>query len=196
MVFKNMMKDNIQLLKADGTESNEMKASVQDGKIYLMKSDILIESGDFIKRKMSNGGIETFEVITPGFYEGIQSIPAHYQMKVKKLGMPEAEKAIQSITYNISGSNARVNNNSTDNSYNIINNDLVSKIEDLRTELNNNNNNLSNKVKEESLEIVVAVEEECKKEKPNKVVVRSLVRSLPAIESITTIGASIVSMLN
>jgi len=84
MVFKNMMKDNIQLLKADGTESNEMKASVQDGKIYLMKSDILIESGDFIKRKMSNGGIETFEVITPGFYEGIQSIPAHYQMKVKK----------------------------------------------------------------------------------------------------------------
>jgi len=109
--------------------------------------------------------------------------------------MPEAEKAIQSITYNISGSNARVNNNSTDNSYNIINNDLVSKIEDLRTELHNNNN-LSNKVKEESLEIVVAVEEECKKEKPNKVVVRSLVRSLPAIESITTIGASIVSMLN
>jgi len=51
MVFKNMMKDNIQLLKADGTESNEMKASVQDGKIYLMKSDILIESGDFISVK-------------------------------------------------------------------------------------------------------------------------------------------------
>ena len=85
MVFKNMMKDNIQILKADGTESDEMEASVQDGAIYLMKSDILIESGDFIKRKMSNGGIETLEVITPGFYEGIQSIPAHYQMKVKKL---------------------------------------------------------------------------------------------------------------
>ena len=59
---------------------------------------------------MSNGAEETFLVIDPNFHEELFGMQAHYQMKVKKLGLPEAKKAIQNITYNISGNNARVNN--------------------------------------------------------------------------------------
>ncbi len=78
-------------------------------------------AGDLIQRKMSNGGIETYEVIAPSFHEGGSMIPAGYQIKHKNLGLHEAEKAVQSITYNLNGPNSRVNNHSTDNSTNVVN---------------------------------------------------------------------------
>lgn len=121
MPFKEIMTDKIKIIKTDGQEIEDLKASVQKKGIYLMQSDVLVEPHDLIQRIMSNGGTETFKVLDPGFHEGVHGIPAHYQMKVQKLGIPEAKNAIQSITYNFSGSNARVNNNSTDNSTNIIN---------------------------------------------------------------------------
>jgi len=196
MPFASMMKDKIQVLKSDGTTSIEMNASVQSKGIYLMRSDILVEPSDLIQRVMSNGGTETFQVIDPGFHEGAGgSIPAHYQMKVKKLGLPEAEKAIQSITYNISGANARVNNNSTDNSSNVvnINNDLSESIEALKAEINRIE--LPAKEKEEAIEVVDAIEEQCKNEKPSKVVVNALMKSLPNAASIASIGSLILSLL-
>jgi hypothetical protein len=196
MPFASMMKDKIQVLKSDGTTSIAMNASVQSKGIYLMRSDILVEPSDLIQRVMSNGGTETFQVIDPGFHEGAGgSIPAHYQMKVKKLGLPEAEKAIQSITYNISGSNARVNNNSTDNSSNVvnINNDLSESIEALKAEINRIE--LSAKEKEEAIEVVNAIEDQCKNEKPSKIVVNALMKSLPNAASIASIGSLIISLL-
>lgn len=196
MPFAKMMKDKIKVLKADGSKSPEMNASVQSKGIYLMRSDILIEPKDLIQRVMSNGGIETFQVIDPGFHESLgHSIPAHYQMKVKKLGLPEAEKAMQSITYNISGPNARVNNNSTDNSRNIvnINHDLSDSIEALKNEINRLG--LSNQEKAEALEVVEAIEQQCKNEKPSKVIVNALIKSLPHAASIASIGSLIISLL-
>ena len=196
MPFSSMMKDKIQVLKSDGTKSSEMNASVQSKGIYLMRSDVLVEPSDLIQRVMSNGGIETFQVLDPGFHEGAGgSIPAHYQMKVKKLGLPEAEKAIQSITYNISGPNARVNNNSTDNSSNVvnINNDLSESIEALKAEVNRLE--LSAQEKSEAIEVIGAIEDQCKNEKPSKVVVNALISSLPTAASIASIGSLIVSLL-
>lgn len=183
MSFASMMKDKIQVLKSDGTKSIEMNASVQSKGIYLMRSDVLVEPGDLIQRVMSNGGTETFQVVDPGFYEGAGgAIPAHYQMKVKKLGLPEAEKAIQSITYNISGPNARVNNNSVDNSNNVVNmnNDLSESIEALKAEINRLE--LSAQEKEDAIEVVGAIEEQCKNAKPSKVVVHALINSLPTAQ--------------
>ena len=119
MSFASMMKDKIKVLKSDGQESGELSASVQSKGIYLMSSSVLIEPNDLIQRTMTNGGTETFQVLDPGFHEAVGArMPAHYQMKVKKLGLPETEKAIQSITYNLNGNNTRVNNDSTDNSTN------------------------------------------------------------------------------
>ena len=196
MSFAHMMKDKIQVLKSDGTKSSEMKASVQSKGIFLMRSDVLIEPNDLIQRIMSNTGIETFQVIDPGFHEGSSGeIPAHYQMKVKKLGLPEAEKAVQSIIYNISGSNARVNNHSTDNSNNFvgIGNNLSESIEDLKAEINSLE--LSDQEKAEAIEIVDAIEGQCKSNKPSRVVVNALICSLPTAASIATIGSLIVSLL-
>ncbi|MBF4232607.1 hypothetical protein EA002_22985 [Vibrio anguillarum] len=191
-----MMKDKIQVLKSDGTTSSVMNASVQSKGIYLMRSDFLIEPHDLIQRVMSNGGTETFKVIDPGFHEGMgRDIPAHYQMKVQKLGLPEAEKAVQSITYNISGANARVNNNSTDNSTNVvnINSDLQEALSALKSEVKRLN--ISDSEREEAYEVVEAIDAQCQNEKPSKVVVNALVKSLPTAASISSIGSLIVSLL-
>lgn len=82
-----MLKDTVSVLKQNGERYDGVKASVQSGGIYIMRSDILIEPMDIVQRDATNGGRETFEVLDPCFYEAHGGIPAHYQMKVKKLGV-------------------------------------------------------------------------------------------------------------
>jgi predicted nucleotide-binding protein len=84
MPFKDMLNDRVRVMRSSGEEHADIPASVQKNKIFIQQSDILIEAGDFVERKMSNGGIELYEVIDPGFHEGLGSIPAGYQMIVKK----------------------------------------------------------------------------------------------------------------
>ena len=118
MPFSKMMTDNLTLRKKDGEIISDIKASVQSKKIYINRSDILIETGDLLQRKMSNGGEEIYEVIDPGFHEQFGGIPAGYQMTHKKLGLPEAKRAIQNITVTIHGDNSgnmQVGNNNTMN---------------------------------------------------------------------------------
>lgn len=195
MSLSSLLKDTVSLLKKNGERIDGIKASVQSQKIYINQSDILIETGDLIQRRMSNGGEETYEVIDPGFHERHGQIPAGYQMTHKKLGLPEAVKAVQNITYNISGANSRVNNQSTDNSQNIVNLDsnVVDNIALLRSEIEK----LINKPEEkkEAFEVVDAIEGQFSSGKPSKVVVKSLLASLPTISSIATIGSFLLSYL-
>jgi len=190
------MTDNIKVIKSDGQEIENLKASVQKKGIYLMQSDVLIEPRDIIQRMMTNGGHETFKVIDPGFHEAFHNIPAHYQMKVQKLGIPEAEKAIQSITYNISGVNARVNNNSTDNSTNTINTnqDVVEHIALLRKEIEKIVS--SNRNKKDAMEVVDAIQEQFESGSPSKAVIKTLVSALPHTGSIASIGSFLISAIN
>lgn len=195
MTFHQMMTDKIKIIKSDGREFGELKASVQSKEIYLMQSDVLIEPNDLVQRIMSNGGAETFRVIDPGFHEKFHSIPAHYQMKVQKLGIPEAEKAIQSITYNITGPNARVNNNSTDNSTNIvnINQDVAEHLALLRQEIGRLVT--SEKEKRDALEVVDAIQGQFESNTPSRAVVKTLVSALPHAGSIASIGSFLLSAL-
>jgi len=94
MSLSSFMKDTVSLLKKNGEKIDGIKASVQKRKIFIDRSDVLIETGDLIQRKMSNGGEETYEVIHPGFYERHGGIGAHYQMDVRKLGSSEAKGII------------------------------------------------------------------------------------------------------
>ena len=131
----------------------------------------------------------------PGFHERHGSIAAGYQMTHKKLGLPEAEKAVQSITYNISGPNARVNNHSTDNSTNVvnINFDVSEHIAMLRTEIERLLSD--SQEKQEAFEVVDAIEGQFTAEKPSKAVVKTLLASLPSAGSIASIGSFLLSCL-
>ncbi|MBH9742393.1 hypothetical protein [Vibrio navarrensis] len=194
-MFSDLMRDKVTVLKQNGEKYEDIQASVQSKKTFIQRSDILIETGDLIQRKMSNGGIETYKVIDPGFHEGGSMIPSGYQIKHKNLGLPEAEKAVQSITYNLNGPNSRVNNHSTDNSTNVVNENsaVAEHIELLRAEINRLVQ--STQEKQDALEVVDAIEGQFSSGKPSKAVVNTLISSLPHAGSIASIGSFLVSTL-
>jgi len=195
MVFDDLLTDTVSLIKKDGTNVEGIKASVQTSKIFIQGKKPLIESGDLIQRKMSNGAEETFEVIDPGFHEEFHSIPAGYQMRVRKLGIPEAKSAIQSITYNVTGHNARINQNSIDHSVNVVqlHPDVTDNLQALRTEIQRLIQDPSQR--QEATEVVDAIEEQFNSGAPRKSVVQALVRGLPSAGSIASIGSFLVSLL-
>ena len=147
-----------------------------------------------MQRQVSNGADETYEVIDPGFHEKIHEIPAGYQMDVRKLGVPEAKSAIHSVIYNVTGNNARFNQNSVE-SVNVVqmSSDVVENLEALRQEI-------SQLIEEdfrrlEALEVVDAIEHQFKSGSPKQAVVRALVQGLPAAGSIASIGSFLLSCL-
>jgi hypothetical protein len=191
MPFADMMKDTIDLLKSDGTRRTGLKASVQKSKVFMDANDILVEPQDLIIRKMSNGAEETYRVIDPGFYEEFHGIKAHYQMEVQKLGLPEAKSAVQSITYNSTGNNARVTQNSIDNSTNVVQIDAraIQYVEALRKEIDGSY--LSASEKAEANEVLDEVDSAFRSGNPKRSVVTALLKALPQVANV----ASIVSAL-
>jgi len=192
-MFSDLMNDTVSVLKQNGQCIDKVQASVQKNKIFIDRSDFVIDSGDLIQRKMSNGAEETYEVIDPGFNEIFHGIPAHYQMDVRKLGIPEANKAVQNITYNVTGPNARINQNSVDNSANVIfiNPQVSEHLEVIRSEIARFIQKESEKVA--AYEVVNAIEEQFKTGKPSKIVVSTLLKGLPAVGSIASLGSFILS---
>lgn len=195
MGFSSLMTDKVTILKKDGTRFEDVKASVQTRKIFIEDSKLLIESGDLIHRKMSNGGEETFEVIDPGFHESFGGIPAGYQMSVRKLGIPEATRAVQNITYNVAGHNARINHNSIDNSTNVvnINPEIAECIAALRKTVQESE--LSAHDKKSAGEIIDVMDAQFQSGKPAKPVIAALLAGLPHIANIATIAASLLAFL-
>ncbi len=189
-----LMTDTVSILKKNGTCVDQIKASVQKEKIFIDHSDFIVESGDIIQRKMSNGAEETFEVIDPGFYEKFQGIPAHYQMDVRKLGIPEAKKVVQSITYNITGPNARMNQNSVDSSVNIvsINPEVSEHLNAIRSEIDRM---VQESEKKEAHEVVNAIEGQFESGTPSKTVVSTLLKGLPSVGNIASHGSFILSLI-
>lgn len=195
MPFADMMNDTIELLKADGKNVPGLKASVQRNKIFMEAKGVLVEPQDLIIRRMSNGAEETYRVIDPGFQEDFHGIKAHYQMDVHKLGLPEARSAVQSITFNITGNNARVNQNSIDNSTNVVQVDsrAIQYIEALRKEIGGSS--LSTMEKAEANEVVDEVESAFRSGNPKKSVVSALLKALPHVANAASIVSALVSLL-
>lgn len=195
MPLSNMMNDSIELLKSDGTKKTGLKASVQKNKIFMDAKDVLVEPEDLIIRRTSNGAEETYRVIDAGFHEDFHGIKAHYQMDVHRLGLPEAKSAVQSITYNITGTNARINQNSIDNSTNVVQIDAraIQYIEALRNEINGSD--LSAPEKVEANEVIDEVDGAFRAGKPKKSVVNALLKGLPHVANVASIVAALSSLV-
>lgn len=195
MPFADLMNDTIDLLKSDGTKKSGLKASVQKNKVFMDANGIMVEPGDLIIRRMSNGAEETYRVIDPGFHESFHGIEANYQMEVHKLGLPEAKSAVQSITYNITGNNARINQNSIDNSTNFVQIDsrALQYIEELRKEIENST--LSAADKADAKEVIDEIEGAFRSGNPKKSIVAALLKSLPHVANVTSIASAIAALV-
>lgn len=196
MSISDLYTDVIEVLKQDGTRHANQKASVQRTRVFMDHSTFPVEAGDLVIRHMSNGLKETFKVIDPGFQERFHGIAAHYQMHVQNLGLPEAKHAISNITnnYNLSGPNARINQNSTDTSSNIANIDsrAIQCVERLRNEIRSMS--LADEERTEALETLDDVESEVQSTSPRKRVISSLLKQLPTAEMITNIVTSLIGL--
>jgi hypothetical protein len=194
--------DSIDLLKQDGATVAGIRATVASSDLIVFSAKqqgiaelVRVDPNDLLVRKTSVGE-ETYQVIDPVFYEqGLGPRGAHYQCKVKKLGLPEATAAIQHITYNVSGPNARVNVNSTDNSTNIANIDsqVDQHIGDLREAINTSG--LNAEQMREALEIVDAVKAQFEAGKPKRSVVMAMLSAIPAVGKIAAAITALISIL-
>jgi hypothetical protein len=116
------------IVAPDGSVRSSPQANFTGDLIVIAGKDTVVLPGDEIRRALPNGTDETFEVLDPIFYDtGIMG--AHFQVKVRRKGTFQHG---QGGNYNVtvSGSNARVNIASTDNSSNIaIHGDLFGDVE-------------------------------------------------------------------
>lgn len=197
MSIGSLMRDMVKVLKADGTKHEGIRCSVSGSDtITIMEPKFAIDHGDLVVRTNSLGQDETYKVIDPKFSEGLGgAIPPHYKLKVKKLGIPEAEAAVQNIIYNFNGHNARVNNSSVDNSVNTvqIDNRAQTYINQLREVLKAAP--LSDSEREDALDVADAIEAQFESGKPKKSVIGALLAGLPPIESVLSIAASIAELM-
>lgn len=91
MSFDEFMTDQVALIKRDGERRDGIPASVQRDKIFIDDASLIIEPGDLLEREASNGLLETFEVVDPGFNEAWGGIDAHYQIAVRRVPPEEID---------------------------------------------------------------------------------------------------------
>lgn len=122
--------------------------------------------------------------------EYIESLNAHYQMKVQKIGLPQKQNSSHTV-YNI-GDNAKIYNHSMDMSINIHHNtEITKKLNELRDEIEKISN-LSQK--QEALEIFQEIQEQSLSDIPKRTILNALINSLPSIDNIASIANSLISM--
>jgi hypothetical protein len=123
MVFRDMMRDKVTLVKADGTVARQnIKAQVSAGEIITFDADLPLEPGDHFLRSLPSGLVEDYLVDDPNFMTGIHGIPSSFQSKVHRSREAAAppQQVIQRITNHFHGDNSRVTFG-TDKSINVVN---------------------------------------------------------------------------
>lgn len=197
MPLNDMMRDTITLIKQNGERHDDMRASVQGTLVIYMKGEPLIESGDEIVRIASNGGQDRMIVIDPGFHEPSRAFPAHYQMKVQKVGgyqpTPAPEKQVSQV-YNFNGDNARVNHNSIDNSTNVVKREEVSVklIAELRQLMEKAD--IPEEEREIAADVLDVIETQFGSGKPKASIVTRMLETLPKIAGAGEAVAKLVAL--
>lgn len=145
-------REKIMLIKSDQTVIKDIDALFTASTVLIEDVTIKIEDGDYMLRTLPNGIEEKYLIIDNGYFGGSgHGIPAHYQVKAKKItNIQEMDRNIVN-NYNFSGAN-KVNINSTDNSTTNVtyNNNDTKLFEDLI--------NTANSI-EKSDEIIAAINE-------------------------------------
>lgn len=119
MPFSDMMNDLVTLVKKSGEVHREnIKALVSDNSVHIMDGKLPIEKDDHLLRPLPNGLVEDYIVVSPGFQRGMGGIPDFFKAKVRAADEPVASQ--QTIIAHLSGSNARMYVNSTDNSVSVM----------------------------------------------------------------------------
>jgi hypothetical protein len=83
--FDRLLRDRITVVKPDGRQFEDVKASVQSDSISIYDTTIPLEEGDKIYRPLPHDLTEEYIVLDRGYHEKLHTIPARYQAKVRKV---------------------------------------------------------------------------------------------------------------
>jgi hypothetical protein len=190
-MFQHLFNSTVCLRKNNNTYDN-IKAVISKNKITIPitgTENYNIEPGDIIERIIHGGFKEEYEVINPVFNEAFHGIPQHYQIDVRKIGVPE--KSPQLISNVINGNYNKINQNSVDNSKKInINPGISKQLCDILHEIENLK--ISEFEKNEYFELIEEIKKHLETSKINKKFVSSLLKALP---DTVKIAASIAQLL-
>ncbi|RFU93664.1 hypothetical protein DYP60_13635 [Sphaerochaeta halotolerans] len=94
-------KSTISIINRDGEVLYQnIKAVFADNMFLIEDIKLIFEEGDIIEKLLPNGKSERYEILETGFNEGLSTIPAHFQTKVRKIIKHKAEN-IQGYTPSI-----------------------------------------------------------------------------------------------
>jgi hypothetical protein len=135
-MLSQLTNDPLTLRKLDGT-TQPFRGRISRNTVITFDSKLPIREGDVVERDLPNGETEQFEIVDAGFQSGYGGIQAHYQMKVRKVtGRIDLRASAAPVTniYNVHGPNARINNQSIDQSHNLVGvgeDELFQKLKDV-----------------------------------------------------------------
>ena len=139
--FQSLANDRVTLIKQDGQRFEDLRASVQSGRIFTFDPQIPIQEGDQFERRLPSGIVETFTVEDAGFQQGLRGIHSHYQSRVRKNTAPPPASVqpgrTPQVIYNLIGPNTRVNVQSSDSSTNVVNVESATLFGSLREAIEN-----------------------------------------------------------
>lgn len=171
-------------------------ASVSSDSILIGSGDFVIDCDYIIERKLPNNHIEKYRVIDPDFFTGIEGMPAHYNIKVENMKKRKASTSSNNNTvnnYNLSG-NSRFYQDSTDHSNNTYNFYTLSQYQEALGRIKSEANQLVlNQSDQTNLELSLKkIENELKKDIPNKEILMTCIEFLPAsvmaLQSVINLG--------
>lgn len=118
-LWKSMCKpETVRIIAPDGSVRSVV-VGYHTGDIFFiddMSADL--EQGDELRRVLPNGKDDVYQIVDPQFIDNQIEAP-HYQVKVQRKGMFAHDAGGYRVS--VSGDNARVNIQSTDNSVNVVN---------------------------------------------------------------------------
>jgi len=118
--FSSLPHSEFEVIAPDGKVRSKGRGVFGPKLVTVFDSSLLVLPGDEIRRRIPNGTEEVFEVVDPKFYEQMHTIPANFQIEVRRKGaITPGQGGHLKIT--VTGNNSRVNIGSTDNSTNTVN---------------------------------------------------------------------------
>lgn len=119
MPFSDFPKSPLDIITPDGAVRASTEGIVASStQVVIFDTTVHIEPRDELRRILPNGYEETFEVRDAVFQQGMGGIPSFYDLKIVRKG--SFPKGTGGHYIHVSGPNARVNLNSTDNSINTV----------------------------------------------------------------------------
>lgn len=128
MNLQSLQKDQVFIVKADGTRTGPFKTTVSQGSATIFDAKLDVNDGEKLVRSLPNGKEEVYLILSAEYSPGLHSIPPHFNLKLQKTtaiqpGVP------RSTTVNIHHSTGiQVGDHNVVNIQNALN-ELVQRIE-------------------------------------------------------------------